>query len=92
MSNSESPRKVDASDIEILDSHGGTIRPPESDASAKPGFFNGNIKVIKGGPALLLLLPVLIPVAILMVFLMLVGILVFGRSAIRVISTGIRRR
>jgi hypothetical protein len=79
----ETPRKVDASEVEILDSRGKTIGNEER---------RSGIKVFKAGPALLLFLPLLIPIFILVFFLAGMGALLFGKTAFRVFSTGIRRR
>ncbi len=87
------PRKVDASEIEILDSSGQVVK--EREASAQQPRFGGfgGVRVIQGGILpFLLLLPLVIPFAILVLILMSVFALFFGRGAIRVFSTGIRRR
>ena len=92
MSEFESPRKVDASEIEILGTRGETIRESEAHSGSPRGFTYGNVKIFKGGPALLLFLPLLIPIAILAFFLMTVAALFFGKSVMKVMTTAIRRR
>ncbi len=92
MSNQE-PRKIDASEIEILDSSGEVVKEREKAArKAATGGFGG-IRVIQGGVLpFLLLLPLVIPFAVLLMIVMAVFALFFGKGAIRVFSTGIRRR
>jgi hypothetical protein len=92
MSDFETPRKVNASEIEILGTSGETIRESEANSGRPHGFTYGNVKVFKGGPALLLLLPLLIPIAILAFFLMTIAALFFGKSVMKIMTTAIRRR
>lgn len=92
MSDFETPRKVNASEIEILGTGGETIRGSEADSGRPRGFTYGNVKVFKGGPALLLFLPLLIPIAILVFFLMTIAALFFGKSVMKIMTTAIRRR
>ncbi len=92
MSGLEPPRKVSPAEVEILGAGGETIRESERNPGGSSLFSSGNIRVFKGGPALLLLLPLLIPIAILAFFTMAIAALFFGKSVMRVVSTGIRRR
>jgi hypothetical protein len=92
MSDFEAPRKVDASEIEILGTGGETIRESDAKAAHSHGFSYGNVKVFKGGPALLLFLPLLIPIAILAFFLMAVAALFFGKSVFKLMTAAVRRR
>jgi hypothetical protein len=88
----DQPRKVSSAEIEILDSSGEVLKERSRGAEdLRSGNFGG-VKIIRGGPAFLLLLPVLIPILILGFFIMTVVALFFGRSVMRVFSTGLRRR
>lgn len=92
MSHLDEPRKVSAAEVEILGSEGQTIQKPEKQSDHFRGASFGGIRVIKGGPALLLILPLLIPIAIFSFFAMAVFALFFGRRVFRVFSAGIQRR
>ncbi len=92
MSESAAPRKISASEIEILGAGGETIRESVRNPVGPDATAFGNIRVFKGGPALLLLLPLLIPVAILVFFMMAIAALFFGKSVMKVMTAGFRRR
>ncbi len=88
----DTPRKIDASHIEVIGKTGEVIQEAE-DQGSKPGMsgFSG-IRVIQGGPALLLLLPIIIPIMIIGLIIMLVLALVFGKGIFKMVTTGLRRR
>ena len=88
----DQPRKVSPAEIEILDSTGEIVRERSKNAKAAGSGTFGGVRVIQGGPAILLLLPVLIPILIVGFFIMAFMALFFGRGIMRVFSTGLRRR
>ncbi len=97
----ESPRKVDSSVIEVVGRDGEVIREGDHDPVLKSSRESVNgphlygfqgIKVFKGGPAALLLLPVLIPLVLFFFLVAMVFALVFGRGVFKVFSTGLKRR
>jgi hypothetical protein len=97
MENMESARKVDPSTVEVLGSSGEVLKEraretvrPDSGEGFQKGFRG--IRMIQGGPALLLLLPLFIPLALISMMVMGFVALFFGRSVVRVVSTGLRRR
>jgi hypothetical protein len=91
MGSSETPRKVDASVVEVVGRNGEVIQEGEQGQGPRIHSFQG-IKVFKGGPVALLLLPVLIPLVLFFFLLAMVFALVFGRGVFKVFSTGLKRR
>jgi hypothetical protein len=92
MESETQPRKVNPAEVEILDSSGEVLKGRNHQAKdSRSGGFGG-IRVIQGGPALLLLLPILIPILIFGFLIMAVMALFFGQRVMRVFSTGLRRR
>jgi hypothetical protein len=89
--NMETPRKVDASHIEVIGKTGEVIRESEDSKAANPFSGFSGIRVIQGGPAMLLLLPILIPVMIVGFFVLMVFALVFGRGVFKVATRTLRR-
>ncbi len=69
-------RKIDPSEVEILDRSGESLSKKESPSG---GFFHGGVRVIQGGPWMLLLVPILIPLVLVGFFLLLVPLMIFGR-------------
>ena len=92
MNEFETPRKVNADAIEVIGRQGETLRESREEEPITAGRSFGGVKVIQGGPALLLFLPLLIPIAIVAFLMMTVFALLFGRSAIRVFSTRLFKR
>jgi hypothetical protein len=88
MSDLETPRKVSASSVEVLSSNGETLQESQSRFEKPKSFTYVNVKVFKGGPALLLLLPLLIPVVILGLFMMTIFALFFGKNVVKVVRKG----
>ncbi len=89
----EEPRKVPLSQVEVIGADGSVVK--EASESASPHQANspfGNIKVIKAGPWMLFLLPLLIPVAIIGVILMMVLALLFGRGMFKLVGRTLRTR
>jgi hypothetical protein len=83
----ETPKKISAEQIEVIDAHGHVIQESKEQAEMKNPFGGafGGVKVFRGGPAVLLLLPLLIPIAIIGMFLVTIFALIFGRSVFKVI-------
>jgi uncharacterized membrane protein len=69
-------RKIDPSEVEVLDRSGESLSHKEMPSG---GFFRGGVRVIQGGPWMLLLVPILIPLVLVGLFLLLVPLLIFGR-------------
>lgn len=89
----ETPKKILASQVEVLGANGEVVKPSEEDPSQKPqwnGF--GQVRVIKGGPWMLLFIPVLIPILIVGFFLMMVLALFFGKSMLKIAKGQLRPR
>jgi len=78
-------RKVSADQVEVLDQNGSHIAG-KSESESSP-FSAGGFKVVKMGPLAslggLLLLPVLIPVAIIGFFLLMIFAMIFGRAVLK---------
>ncbi|NDG86086.1 MAG: hypothetical protein EBX52_13740 [Proteobacteria bacterium] len=97
MSDQDQPRKIDSSQVEVIGSSGEVLKEAAAEAPVNgtegSGFARwGGVRVIRGGPALLLLLPILIPVAMILLFLMAIAAIFFGRSMVRIFSTQLKRR
>lgn len=89
MNESEKPKKISADQIEVIDAQGQVIQESKDSEAAKGPFngaFGSNIKVFKGGPLMLLLIPIMIPVVFIGIFFLLIFALLFGRRAFRVIK------
>ena len=67
-------KKIDASQVEVLDRGGESLTPKK-----EPGAGAFGVRVIQAGPVGLLLLPLLIPVLILGFFLLMIPMFLFGR-------------
>ncbi len=83
MSSNEAPKKISADHVEVLAADGHTIQEAKDHSSSPNGFFSGNgaqVRVIRGGPAMLLLAPILIPLLIIGFFLLAIFALFFGRT------------
>ncbi|NDD93258.1 hypothetical protein EBZ37_14405, partial [bacterium] len=75
----ETPRKVSASQVEVM----GVETPVRSGARSgdqiHSGFSGGTVRVFKGGPAALLMIPFLLLLPILMLGLILMSLIFGGR-------------
>ncbi len=70
-------KKIDASQVEVLDRTGESLTPK----SAGEGTFHwGGVRIIRGGPAAWLILPVLLPLILVLFFVLLVPLMIFGRK------------
>lgn len=78
-------KKISSDQVEVLDSNGAHLAGKET-ASASP-FSAGGFKVVKMGPvgtvAGLLILPILIPLAIIGFFLMMIFAMLFGKTFVK---------
>jgi len=97
MNDQDQPRRIDASQVEVLGASGEVLKEAATEAPANgaegAGFARmGGLRVIRGGPALLLLLPVLIPVAMILLVVMAFAAIFFGRGIVRIFTAGINRR
>ncbi len=70
-------KKIDASQIEVLDKTGESLTPK---ASAESPFQWGGVRVIRGGPLTWLVLPVLLPLILMLFLVLLVPLMIFGRK------------
>lgn len=88
----EQPKKISPDQVEIIGAHGEVVKEAKA-SDARPGaaFAFGQMKVIKGSPWMLLLLPVLIPVLIFAFFFIAVFALIFGRGLFKVASRNVRK-
>jgi len=84
----DEPRKVNPDAVEIIGAQGEVVQ--EAKEKAAPIF--GNVKVIQGGPWMLLLIPILIPVALVVFFMVAILALLFGRSVFKMAARGMRRQ
>jgi hypothetical protein len=80
----EQPKKISAAQVEVIDAQGQVIQEAKESNTRSQG--RAQMKVFKGGPAMLLLLPILIPLAFVGFFLLMIFALIFGRKAFRVIK------
>jgi len=80
----DEPRKVNPDAVEIIGAQGEVVQ--EAKEKAAPIF--GNVKVIQGGPWMLLL----IPVALVVFFMVAILALLFGRSVFKMAARGMRRQ
>ena len=75
-------KKIAPDQVEIIDSNGTHIAG--KDESRGPFFAGSNMRVVKMGPlgglAGLIMLPILIPIAIIGFFLLLVFAMIFGKA------------
>ena len=70
-------KKIDASQIEVLDRTGESLTPK----SGAEGFRSwGGVRVIQGGPLLWLIVPLLLPLILGLFLLVLVPMMIFGRK------------
>jgi hypothetical protein len=77
---------VSPAEIEVLDSTGRTVSgSPANAGGADPVIPSGGMRIIRGGPALLLLLPLLLPLVLLAFFALMIPALLFGRPVFRVL-------
>jgi|GEM_PF-2102569 len=94
----EAPKKINADQVEVIDAQGhviqeskegpqGSGRTHEADRpfAGKFGGGFGQVRIFRGGPAMLLLLPLLIPFALIAFFLLIVFALIFGRRVFKVV-------
>lgn len=92
MTESEKPKKISADQIEVIGTHGEVVKEAADSGQPKPANFGfGQMKVIQGGPWLLLLLPVVIPILIFGILIMAILALFFGRGLFKVVSRNVRR-
>ena len=90
----EVPKKISADQIEVIGTHGEVVKEATDTHASSANAANfgfGQMKVIKGGPWLLLLLPVVIPIAIFVFFLFAILALFFGPRLFKVVSRNVRR-
>ena len=87
-SDNEKPKKISIDQIEVIDAQGQVIQESKDHESvhARNNPFGANVKVFKGGPAMLLLLPIMIPLVFVGFFLILIFAIFFGRRAFKVIK------
>lgn len=87
-------KKISADQVEVLDQSGRVVKDSDHTLDEKgaraQGF--GNIRVIQGGPAFLLLAPLLIPLFIVGMILLMVFALFFGRSVFKVVTSRFPKR
>ena len=87
----EKPKVIPAAHVEVLAADGHTIQEAKDhaprDRFQSGGMFGGTtgpagvqMKVIRGGPMMLLLLPILIPVLIIGFILLMIFAMFFGRT------------
>jgi hypothetical protein len=89
----DQPRKVDPAAVEVIGTHGEVVKEAKS-SKQEPKFQQtpfGNVRVIQGGPWLLLLLPIALPIIIIALFFISILALFFGKSVFKIASRGIRR-
>ena len=88
-------KKITADEIEVIDSQGKVLKESSHHVEEKESHFKingipfgkmGHFKVLKGGPLMLLMIPIIIPFILVGFFLLLVVALLFGRSAFKVIK------
>ncbi len=89
MTDREQPRKVDPSHVEVLGASG---ESPFTRMNGSGFSRAGGIRVIRGGPALLVLLPILIPIALILLGVLAFAAIFFGRSIVRGFTARIRHR
>ncbi len=70
-------KKIDASQIEVLDRTGESLTPKAGQAEFSRW---GSVRVIRGGPVAWLVLPVLLPLILIFLLLVLVPLMIFGRK------------
>ena len=81
MDESEQPRKISPDQVEIISPNGESTQHPDAKGQGSPfGGSFGQVKVFRGGPATLLLLPILIPVFLVGFVLLLIAALLFGKT------------
>ena len=79
----ETPRKVSVEQVEVLSPDGAHLSGAPSKEQASPFQGFGGIRVFRGGPAMLLLLPLVIPFLILgLLFMTLIATLT-GKAVVR---------
>ncbi len=70
-------KKIDSSQIEVLDRTGESLTPK---AGAEGYSRWGAVRVVRGGPVALLILPLLLPLILVLFVLVLVPLMIFGRK------------
>ncbi len=86
MNENEAPKKISADQVEVIGANGEVVKPGESKKTRDDPFQGrfGNIRVIQGSPWLLLLLPIVIPIAIVFFFIIMIFALLFGKSLFKI--------
>ena len=70
-------KKIDASQIEVLDRTGEPLTPKTGSGSS--GAWGG-VRVFQAGPAAWLILPLLLPLILALFLLVMVPLMIFGRK------------
>ena len=83
MKDLETPRKVSVEQVEVLSSEGAHVSGAPSGKAASPFGGIGGIRVFQGGPAMLLLLPIVIPFLILGLLFMTLIAIITGKAVVR---------
>jgi len=91
-------KKINADQVEVIDAQGHVIQESkegphgsngthEADRPFDARFGGGfrQVRIFRGGPAMLLLLPLLIPFALIALFLLIVFALIFGKRVFKVV-------
>jgi hypothetical protein len=89
----DEPRKVNPAAVEIIGTHGEVVQ--ESKEKKREAKYQetpfGKVRVVQGGPWLLLLIPVVLPILIIALFFISILALFFGKSVFKIASRGIRK-
>jgi hypothetical protein len=89
----EEPRKVNPEAVEVIGAHGEVVKEakehPHAQTERSPF---GQVRVFQGGPWLLLLIPVVLPLLLVALFFMSILALFFGRSVFQIASKGMRKQ
>ena len=93
----EEPRKVNPESIEVIGTHGEVVKESKEHHRAKMRAKTqetpfGNVRVFQGGPWLLLLIPIVLPILLVALFFMSILALFFGRSVFQIASKGMRKQ
>ena len=94
MMNEDKPKKIAASQVEVLGANGEVVKPSESSQTKQSATFGsfGQVHVMKGSHWMLLLIPVMIPFLIIGFFLLMILALFFGRGMFKIMKGQIRPR
>ena len=92
MSEQEKPKKISADQVEVIGVQGEVVKEASGSKHApKSPFGFGQVKVIRGSPWMILLLPVLLPIVLFAFFFIAVFALIFGRGLFKVVGRNVRR-